>query len=186
MSRSAETPDDGPAALTENSLEMVALRRFVFSLAGYPPGEQHPDGYGLIDAVDDAITRIEKLEGGGTGGDVSEDVQERLDALEDEVKKASATNDEQKASKLEKIEAIVRHAHSKDSGGIAGVQIEYGEVVAAADCSRQWAHTLMDEMAAKFEFASKKSPPGKKKQLRIRTGEHSLKEMVDAIYGDDE
>jgi hypothetical protein len=41
-------------------------------------------------------------------------------------------------------------------------------------------------MAAKFEFASKKSPPGKKKQLRIRTGEHSLKEMVDAIYGDDE
>jgi hypothetical protein len=186
MSTDTDDAVDGPGALTENSLEMVALRRFVYSLAGYPPGEKQPDGYGIIDAVDDAIARIEELEdGAGGSADVPDDVQERLDALEDEVKRASATNDEQKASKLEKIEAVVRHAQSKDSGGIAGVQIEYGEVIAAADCSRQWAHTLMDEIGATYSWASTKAPAGKKKQLRIRTDDHSLEEMIDDIYEDE-
>jgi hypothetical protein len=104
---------------------------------------------------------------------------------EDEVKRASATSDEQKASKFEKIEAVVRHAYSKDSGGIAGVQIEYGEVIAAADCSRQWPHALMDEIGAKYSWASTKAPAGKKKQLRIRTDEHSLEEMIDEVYDAD-
>jgi len=132
------------------------------------------------------ITELEEQLEDGAGGDVPDDVQERLDALEDEVKRASATSDEQKASKLEKIEAVVRHAYSKDSGGIAGVQIEYGEVIAAADCSRQWAHTLMDEIGATYSWASTKAPAGKKKQLRIRTDDHSLEEMLDDVYGGQE
>jgi hypothetical protein len=76
---------DGPATLTENSLEMVAMRRLIYSLAGYPPGEEHPDGYDIIDAVDDAVERIGALDGAGAGGDVPDDVQERLVALESTV-----------------------------------------------------------------------------------------------------
>lgn len=50
------------AAAQVNPREMAALRKFVFTLAGYGPGESPPDGYDIGDAVDDAVARIDEIE----------------------------------------------------------------------------------------------------------------------------
>lgn len=109
-------------------------------------------------------------------------LDERVEALEGEVRRANAAGDEQKASKLEKVEAIITHAVNREEAGIGGVQLDYGEVMAATGCSKQWAHTLMDEIAAKYDFAGMKRPAGKRKQLRIRTNGRTEADLVEEVY----
>lgn len=119
---------------------------------------------------------------GGTV-DNTEEIREEIDDKLEELNKATAAGGvAKKRSKLEKIESIIRHACSKDRSGVRGVQIEHGGVIAATGVSRQWAHTLMDEIGAKYPFASIKSPAGKKKQQRNGTAGRSAEDLIQVVY----
>jgi hypothetical protein len=109
-------------------------------------------------------------------------LQDQVETLEDDLRRSNAAGDEKKASKLEKVEEIITHAVNRDGGGINGVQLDYGEVMAATDCSKQWAHTMMDEIGAKYDFASIKRPAGKRKQLCIRLNGRTEEEMIEEVY----
>lgn len=49
-------------AVGENDTQLVALRKFMYAFAGYPPGEPVPDDKTIIDIANEAVETIEELQ----------------------------------------------------------------------------------------------------------------------------
>jgi len=113
--------------------------------------------------------------------DRMDDIEARLDDLEDDVGLAKASVPEQSKTKMDNVVAIVKHAYEKDTGGRAGTKIPSGEVTAVIDGSKQTALRLMDEIGGKFGWAETENPGGPKpKQLKIKTV-HDLSDRLDRV-----
>jgi predicted nuclease with TOPRIM domain len=121
---------------------------------------------GAIGALREDVDRIDEfedlLESNITGvftklsnlEDRLESMETRLDDLEDEVKLASATSSKNKQGKIQKGIDVLEFGATKKTHGMAGVAITTGEVLAAANCSRSRAQSLMDEIAAALECSN--------------------------------
>lgn len=107
----------------------------------------------------------------------NEYLREEFDDLRSHVKRVDATMPTKQKSKLQKFVNIIEAAERADRG-LVGAILTYSEVMAAASCSKQHAHTLMDEFAAKFEWADKEAPPGKRKKLRVKFGDRQPADLV--------
>jgi hypothetical protein len=151
MSTDTNDAVDGPAALTENSLELVALRKFIYTVAGYPPGKKQPDGYDLLEPVDDAIERIDDFDGTG-GDDVPEDLVRRVDELEDLAETAHAlaqsqngggeVNKTEKARKLTRNELVRRAVNGAPAWG--GITVSVADVQDMAKPELEIRYQLVD------------------------------------------
>lgn len=108
-----------------------------------------------------------------------ESMESRLDDLEEEVKLASATSSKNKQGKIQKEIDVLEFGTEKKTHGMAGVAITTSEVLAAANCSRSRAQSLMDEIAGALDEAKTESPGGPNaKQLRIRFQDQDLDKLV--------
>jgi hypothetical protein len=95
---------------------------------------------------------------------------------------ASATSWKNKQGKIQKGIAVLEFGAQKKTHGMVGVAITTGEVLAAANCSRSRAHTLMDEIAAALDEATTESPGGPNaKQLRISFPDRGLEGLVEEL-----
>jgi len=122
------------------------------------------------------FTRISALD------DRLDSIENRLDDLEEEVKRAGATASKNKQGKIQKGIDVLEFGATKKTHGMAGVAITTGEVLAAANCSRSRAQTLMDEIAAALDGATTESPGGPNaKQLRISFQDRELDGLVDEL-----
>lgn len=109
-------------------------------------------------------------------------MESRLDDLEEEVKLASATSSKNKRGKIQKGIAVLEFGAEKKTHGIVGVAITTGEVLAAANCSRSSAQSLMDEIAGALDGAKTESTGGHNaKQLRIRFQDDELDDLVEKL-----
>lgn len=129
-------------------------------------------GQQLSDSDARALAALRQLLYRGTGSDTDEQTvveaaqelahlfqnqQERISELEVTVERLQATASGPELSKREKHEAIINAAQNKrqsGQGGPQGVPLDYAEVMAAANVSRRYAYQLMEELAAKYDWAS--------------------------------
>jgi len=109
-------------AVTKGDVEVVAVRKFIFALAGYPPGEPQPDDYDLLDATDDAIETLEELQELQTELEQVKSLAQQAYSLAD--RQAADEDDMSKKDKariLARDEAVKRAAIDASSRGKAAV-----------------------------------------------------------------
>jgi predicted nuclease with TOPRIM domain len=122
------------------------------------------------------FTRISEFD------DRLETIEDRLNDLEGDVKRASATSSKNKQGKIQKGIDVLEFGAKKKTHGVKGVAITTGEVLAAASCSRSRAQSLMDEIAVALDEATTESSSGPKaKQLRISFQDQDVECLIDEL-----
>lgn len=112
----------------------------------------------------------------------SEELQERVDDLEEDLDLVDETMPDQQKGKLEKIRSVLEYAKSEAHPGIRGVKVSSREVTAATGGSRCNALDLVDEIATNRDRADVENPGGPRpKQLKIRTDGDAVDALVDEV-----
>lgn len=147
-------------------LALAALRKLLYNAT-----DQEPEDTSIVEAAQELV-------------DSHKDLQARVQDLEATVERIEATASSPELSKREKHEAIINAAQNKarsGQGGPAGVELGYGEVMAAANVSRRYSYTLMEEIAAKYDWASYDTT-GNKNVLKVDVGQREWADLVSTVH----
>ena len=99
-----------------------------------------------------------------------DDLEGQLQDIGGHVELVDASLSSPQKGKIEKVMGVLDYIERDASGGRGGVTVTTGEVAAASGGSRDTALRLMDELAARFEWADVDNPGGPKpKRLKVNT-----------------